>query len=111
MPMIADDLSRDVLIHICKDRTLFYRRRGAKVFNGVALPIFSVNDEHEANALLVLVGTNCNTRHPQLPGDRTWFKLFNGVGGHSPVLELEHTDEASDYLREAYAKLKQRTAA
>lgn len=109
--MIADDLHRDVLIHLCKDRTLSYRRRGDKVFNGMALPVFSVNDEAEAEALLVLVGTNCNTRHPQLPGDRTWFKLFNGIGGHEPTLELSATDEASDYLRDAYTKLKAREVA
>lgn len=49
-------LNRQVLIHCCKDKTLSYRTRDEPIFNGVAIPVFSVDSKAEADSLLLLVG-------------------------------------------------------
>ena len=71
---ILEALSRPVLIHCCKDRTLTYRTRKQRVFNDVALPVFSVANEAEAEALITLVGVTQYEEHPLLPG-RIWRKI------------------------------------
>lgn len=91
-----DDLSRDVLIHICRDGTLTSRTRDEPVFNGAALPVFSVNSKKEAKSLIVLVGVAQHSKHPLLPND-TWY-TYPGFGG-----ELEDIDSVTVKLRERYA--------
>jgi hypothetical protein len=110
MGLRRDDLSRSVIVHVCKDRTLSYRQRGEPVFNGAALPAFSVDTEEEAEALLALVGSLCDAVHPLLPPGRPWLKLWNGVAGDKPTLDLPDLDEATDYLRSAYGRMRERQA-
>lgn len=97
-----------VNIHLCKDRTLSFRRRGTKepVFNGVAVPVLSVRSETEAEELLLLVGTRQYERHPH-PKYRHmfWMKLFNGVAEGKTYLDPEDVPEAEDYLHKAYQRL------
>tara|TARA_B100000749_G_scaffold280675_1_gene277871 strand:- start:2195 stop:2560 length:366 start_codon:yes stop_codon:yes gene_type:complete len=90
-----DDLSRDVLIHICRDGTLTYRTRDEAVFNGAALPAFSVNSKKEAKSLIVLVGVAQHSKHPLLPND-TWY-TYPGFGG-----EIEDIASVAAHLRKCY---------
>jgi hypothetical protein len=95
-------LARPIIVHVCKDRTLSYRRRDQPVFNGRALPVFSVETEEEAEDLLILVGTRVHADHPQLPAGRPWLKLFNGLAPDKAALDLEDLDAATSILAAAY---------
>ena len=105
-------LSHDlpVNIHLCKDRTLSYRRRGSgqPVFNGVAVPVLSVASEEHADALLLLVGTRQYEPHPhpKYP-HKDWMKLFNGVAQGKQYLDPEDVPEAEEYLARSYERIKE----
>lgn len=101
---------RPIMVHLCKDRTLSYRQKHEPTFNGAALPVMSVNTEEEAQDLLVLVGTAVHAVHPLLPDGRPWYKLFNGVAGHSPTLQIGDLDEGAAYLEKAYEAMLARRA-
>lgn len=80
----ADDtFNRPVLLHLCKDGTISYRTRGEPVFNGVALPVFSVDTPEQAQDFQVRFGRRQYTEHPQIPG-KPWFRL-----SHRPWVEGE----------------------
>lgn len=51
-----------------------YAQRGQRPFNGVALPVFSVNTVEQAEALIMLVGIRQYEQHPLLP-DKPWMKI------------------------------------
>lgn len=67
------DYSRAVMIHICKDGTISYRTRDQKVFNGRALPVFSVDTIEQAKEAQVLFGRQQYVEHPQIPG-QPWYR-------------------------------------
>jgi hypothetical protein len=73
-PGMIEHLSRPIKIHVCKDRTLSYRALDEPVFNGVALPVYSVATKEQAEALLTAVGCRQYEEHPQMPG-RPWLKI------------------------------------
>ena len=104
-----NDLARPVKIHICKDRTLSYRRLGEPIFNDVALPVFSVESEQEADDLFLLVGTRQYELHPnpRFKHNETtgWMKLFNRTACDRQYLELDDLDEIADYLRGVYPRI------
>ena len=104
-------LNRPIMVHLCKDRTLSYRKRSEPVFNGAALPVFSVESEEEAQDLIVLIGTAVHGEHPLLPPGRPWYKLFNGIADNKPSLELADLEEAEAYIAEAYEALMARRKA
>ena len=91
------NLTKPILIHVCKDRTLSYRNRRQPIFNEVALPVHSVADVNTARKLIKLVGERQYTEHPLIPGD-AWYKLPLGPA----LLYLETTD-----LPACTAKLEQ----
>lgn len=100
-----EDLSRPVMIHICKDGTISYRQMGERIFNGVALPVFSVDTVEEAQALQILCGAAQYTEHPQMPG-KTWYKLSSPL---FPVpLELYHLPQVTILFRQRYKLIKDR---
>lgn len=71
---ITMNLSRPILIHVCKDGTISYRTRKQKVFNGRALPICSVETEKDAQSLQIRFGSRQWTEHPQMRG-KIWYRL------------------------------------
>jgi len=101
-----DPCSRTVLIHICKDKTLSYRTRRELIFNGVALPVFSVDTAEEAEALFVLVGRVQHMEHPLLPG-KIWYKMtLDGQLDFKRYLDLEDLPAVTAKLQSRYALLK-----
>lgn len=98
----ADVLARPILIHCCKDRTLSYHARGEPIFNGRALPVFSVDTKKEAEDLIVLIGCVQYEPHPLMPG-RPWRKVNVGF---KRWLELEDLDEVTRICRKAYALMR-----
>jgi len=98
-----DDLSRAVMIHVCKDKTLTYRTRGQPSFNGLALPVFSVDTNEEAQALQLLCCARQYGLHPLMPSE-TWYRLSALEFG--PLLEIGDIDRVADLLRERYALIR-----
>lgn len=106
MAMTNDDLSRPIKIHVCKDRTLSYRAKGEPVFNGRALPVFSVDTKEEAEQLFLLTGRLQYTEHPQMPG-KLWRKVtLPGALDFKPYLDLSDLDTVTDHLRDRYNLIK-----
>jgi hypothetical protein len=93
------------MIHICKDGTISYRQHGEPVFNGVALPVFSVDTVEEAQALQILCCARQYVEHPQLPG-KPWYRLSSPL--FPPSLELEHLAQIAALLRQRYTLIKAR---
>lgn len=89
MLITAERLSRPVVIHICKDGTITYRRRDQKVFNGVALPVFTVDTEEQARDIQIRFGRRQYDNHPLLPG-QPWYRWTDFPG------TLEALDDVSD---------------
>ena len=88
-------MSRPVYLHVCKDGTVTYRRKGQKVFNDRALPVFTVDTESQAVDLQVRFCRAQWTEHPRLPG-QTWYKLNEFSG------ELDDLDRVATLFREFY---------
>ena len=95
--MRKDDMSRPVYLHVCKDGTVTYRRKGQKVFNGRALPVFTVDNEEQALDIQVRFCRAQWVEHPQLPG-QTWYKLNEFSG------DLRDLDRVADMFRDHYNK-------
>lgn len=91
--MKPGDIGRPVVIHVCKDGTISYRRHGEPVFNGVALPVFSVDTVEQAQAVQVRFGRMQYEPHPQMPG-RPWYR-WTGFSG-----DVDDLDKVSDAIRE-----------
>lgn len=101
-------LDKPVLIHICKDKTLSYRRKHQPVFNKVALPVFSVHNEYEAEQLLLAVGRRQYTTHPLMP-DQPWFKItLAGPLDFKTLLDMEDLPAVEAKLLAAYNRVKER---
>lgn len=82
--------------------------KGAPIFNGKALPVFSVPTEQDAEDLIMLVGRRQYEEHPQQPG-RPWFKItLNGALDFKPYLELDDLDEVTVKLQMAWGCILQR---
>lgn len=93
------DFRRPVMIHICKeDGTISYRRKGKPVFNGVALPVFSVDTEEQAEAIQIRFGRLQYVEHPAMPG-RPWYRWTDFDG------KLESLDRVTETLRHFYTAL------
>lgn len=101
MALQPDDLSRPIMIHCCKDGTITYRTLQQRVFNGRALPVFSVDTEKEAEDLQVLLCKLQYGTHPLQP-DRPWyaFRPFSG--------QLDDLIRVSKAFRDGYALIKSR---
>lgn len=95
LAMRRDDMSRPVYLHICKDGTVTYRRAGQKVFNGRALPVFTVDNEEQAVDIQVRFCRSQWGEHPKLPG-QTWYKLNEFAG------TLDDLDRVAAMFREFY---------
>ena len=95
MPMQRSDLGRAIVIHICKDGTISYRRKNEPVFNGRALPVFTVDTEAQAEAIQIRFGRLQYVEHPQMPG-QPWYRWTDFSG------DAEDLGNISDTLRHWY---------
>ena len=100
-----DLLQKKILIHVCKDRTLSYRKPLQPIFNGVAIPIYSVDSVDEARALIRMVSKAQWVEHPDIPGD-TWYKIDMGLNVVYLDDDLHQLDEVQKKLHEAYQLLQ-----
>lgn len=104
-------LSRRVLIHVCKDGTFTYRIPPAPVFNGLALPVYSVDTEDEAQALQVRLCRLQRTQHPQMRKGEPWYTLSTLGDDQDPALcrpdglELADLEIITELLDEHYQAL------
>lgn len=98
-----DAYGRRFMLHVCKDGTVTYRDKVAreKVFNGRALPVFSVDTVEEAKAVQIRFCKLQYGSHPLMPG-RPWFKLYSFSG------ELEDLDRVRDMFAQYYGEHKER---
>lgn len=73
--------ARPIMLHVCKDGTVTYRDKSKRepVFNGVALPVFSVDTVDEAARIQVRFCRKMYQSHPLMPG-KPWYILttFDG---------------------------------
>lgn len=92
---MKQNLSRDVIIHICKDGTISFRRKGEPIFNGRALPVFSVDTEEQAREIQILFGRNQYIQHPEIPG-QAWFKWTDFSGN------ADDLDAVTEKIRRVY---------
>jgi hypothetical protein len=84
------DLSRTYLIFVCKDGTVTYGPKGTPPFNGVALPVHSVDSIDEARQVQVALCRRQYVSHPDMPG-QPWYVLskFSGNTGDLPRVAEE----------------------
>jgi hypothetical protein len=108
--VLARALDHAVLIHVCRDRTLSYRARNEPIFNGVALPVYSVPDKTEAEMLVRTVGSVQYEEHPRMPG-QPWRKINLDSKPFEPYLELTDLEEVTAKLDRVYAAILARRQA
>lgn len=89
-------LDRDVKIHICKDGTISYRNLNERVFNGIALPVFSVDTVQQAQDIQVRFGRRQYIKHPDMVDGRDWYKLSVLEDGTDLQLRGDGTLEFDD---------------
>lgn len=100
--------SRPIMIHICRDGTISYRdaSKNEPIFNGVALPVFSVNTVEEAQTIQVVYGRRQYVQHPDNGMD--WYKISKLEDGSDPasrskpLLEYEDLDGISRMFEKFY---------
>lgn len=89
------DYGRQIMIHVCKDGTVTYRALNEPVFNGVALPVFSVDTAEQAEAIQVRFCRAQWEPHPLMPG-KTWYRLSILRDGTDPAFRTSGTLEYED---------------
>lgn len=67
-------MARAIRIDVCKDGTISFCPRKQPPFNGVALPVYSVNTEEQAETIQVRFGRRQYIEHPEMPS-KGWYKL------------------------------------
>lgn len=114
---IMNMFARPIMIHVCKDGTVTYRdkTKGEKVFNGVALPVFSVDTVEEARQIQIRFCRLQYGKHPHRNGPAEWYVL-NAFSGELDGLDLvtaefatfyaEHVKKTAEWKRWA-AKLRE----
>jgi hypothetical protein len=73
---------RNIMLHVCKDGTLTYRDKTKRepVFNGVALPVFSVDTIEEAKRIQTRFCRLQYGKHPHSKGPEQWYTLTQFSG-------------------------------
>lgn len=94
---------RRFMLHVCKDGTVTYRDTavGEKVFNGRALPVFSVDTVEEAKQIQIRFCRLQYGSHPLMPG-RPWYKLNEFSG------ELEDLDRVTKMFAQHHEERMER---
>ncbi len=103
---LRDAYKRRYMIHVCKDGTVTYRDAVAreKVFNGRALPVFSVDTIAEAEAIQVRFCKLQYGSHPLMPG-KPWYRLNEFSG------ELKDLDRVRAMFAQYHREREERQAA
>jgi hypothetical protein len=103
---LRDAYKRRFMIHVCKDGTVTYRDTVTKekVFNGRALPVFSVDTVEEAKAIQIRFCGLQYGSHPLMRG-KPWYKLNEFSG------ELEDLDRVRAIFALFYKEHKAREVA
>ena len=103
---LRDMYARRYMIHVCKDGTVTYRDAvvGEKVFNGRALPVFSVDTIEEAIAIQIRFCRLQYGSHPRMPG-KPWYKLNEFSG------ELEDLDRVRTMFAQFHKERREREVA
>jgi hypothetical protein len=95
---------RPIMLHVCKDGTVTYRDRTKRepVFNGRALPVFSVDTITEAKQIQVRFCSAQYTSHPLMPG-RTWYVvsplIFSGEVEDLDRVTVEFAKFWAEYIK------------
>lgn len=92
-------LERPYILHCCKDGTITYRTRNQPIFNGRALPVFSVDTEEDAQAIQLLLCSLQYGEHPDLPG-QPWYRI-SSFGG-----ELEDLEGITEQMTKVYKRIQ-----
>lgn len=92
-------LSRPILLDLCKDGTVTYRSQGEPSFNGMALPVFSVDTAEQAEAIQVRFCRRQYASHPRLLG-KPWYRWTDFSG------ELDDMQAVTEAMHEFYVHLK-----
>jgi hypothetical protein len=97
-----DDFSRPIMIHVCKDGTISYRdkTKNEPVFNGRALPVFSVDTVEQAFQIQVLFGRRMYTAHPDMP-NRVWYVWTDFSG------DVDDLQKCTEACRKVWPRLKE----
>lgn len=100
---LRDAYKRRYMIHVCKDGTVTYRdtEAGEKVFNGRALPVFSVDTIEDAKSIQVRFCRLQYGSHPLMPG-KPWYKLNEFSG------EVEDLDRVRAMFAQYHRERKER---
>ena len=102
---IESVFSRPILLHVCTDGTVTYRdkTKKEKVFNGVALPVFSVDTVEEAQRIQTRFCRLQYGKHPHKNGPEKWYTLtvFSG--------ELDDLDRVMADFATFWAEVLQKT--
>lgn len=104
MDSTSYNFERPIMLHVCKDGTVSYRdkRTKTKVFNGRALPVFSVNTVEEAKLIQVRFCRLQYGPHPQAKpdtGTQDWYVLTSFSG------ELDDLDRVAAEFADFYAEV------
>jgi hypothetical protein len=99
--MIPNHFTRPIMLHVCKDGTVSYRdkRKREKVFNGRALPVFSVNMVEEAEQIQVRFCRLQYGDHPEMAPGTKWYRLTHFTG------ELNDLDRVTADFAGFYAQM------
>lgn len=91
---------RPIMLHVCKDGTVSYRdaSKHEKVFNGAALPVFSVDTVDEAEQIQVRFCRKMYSTHPLMPG-KPWY-IFNDFTGDVDDLDFVTASFANFYAKQ-----------
>lgn len=82
---LSELFGRPIMIHICRDGTISYRDASKEepIFNGVALPVFSVDTVEEAKTIQITFGRRQYLQHPVNGMD--WYRLSKLEDGSDPA--------------------------
>lgn len=105
------NFDRPIMLHVCKDGTVSYRdkRLKTKVFNGRALPVFSVDTVEQARQIQVRFCRRQYGAHPQAKpntGTDEWYMLtvFSGEVEDLDRVAAEFTAFYDEHLAKRITK-------
>ena len=98
------ELDRAFIIFVCKDGTVTFKPKGQPPFNGIALPVHSVDTIAEAVQVQVTLCRKQYTSHPKL-GKEPWYTLTNFDG------EIDSLAKVAQQMQAVSAKIRARQGA
>lgn len=96
---VAFKLDRPIILFVCKDGTVTFKPSGQPPFNGVALPVHSVDTPAEAVQVQVTLCRRQHEQHPKL-GKEPWYTLTNFDG------EIDSLAKVAQQMQAVTARIK-----